>query len=327
MSAVAIQAVPSGKYNPRAPIGYMRRAPVLHKPIVGKEAIRHAALALAEMQAKDEQRRSDWQQHVWQENLKQTSTALSRGAVHAFRNQKKAQALESELEAANDRLHRAEQRMAKTEYQMRDMIKQARQKGERRRTASAAVHGRRESKGPTSTRHPPNPTSSVVSFLLTQTSTSPRRLAEQLYEHQRAESIRAAAPPQHALHVADLDDAALPAWVPGAGDPKPMPTTRWATKRVPAETSEMHHRRAPTKPQLKANRVPVSRDVMLNGAGARDALAPPDGWDGPYRARRPEGLIGPKELVVGLAQLHQASSCIAPSHRGPSQRFRPFFPQ
>ena len=76
---------------------------------------------------------------------------------------------------------------------------------------------------------------------------------------------------------------------------------RWASARGPCETTGDYHRRAPQAPKLKAKFVPASRHAMLNGVGARDCLAPPDGWDGPYRARRPTGPVGPRELVVGLA--------------------------
>ena len=42
-------------------------------------------------------------------------------------------------------------------------------------------------------------------------------------------------------------------------------------------------------------------DVATMRGRCGDALAPPDGWDGPYRVRRPTGPVGPRELVVGLA--------------------------
>ena len=254
---------------------YIRHAPVLHRPIVGKRAIRHAAQSLAKQQAADERKRTEWRQHVWQENLAQQTSALSHGAEHAFRNQQYARMLENDLEIAQERLAHAESRISKTEQKLRSHMEST----QRRRPASAAVHGRAAAArdAPPQAHHRPQQPSSAG----------------------RAQSSR----PQHP-HAAELDESIQPAWVPGLGDPKPQPTMRWATRRGPSETVEMHHRRAPTKPQLRSNCQPVSRSAMLNGAGARNAIAPPDGWDGPYRARRPEGLVGPRELVVGLAPTH-----------------------
>jgi hypothetical protein len=280
---------PPGAYNPRAPqhveFGSVRRAPVLMRPIVGKRAIEHAAQSLAEQQAADERKRSEWQQHVWQENLAQQTSALSRGAEHAFRNQMYARQLEGELKVANARLSRAENRMARTEHELHNVLRDSRQQQQQ------------QSQQQPQPQHRVAPKKRPQSAGVAQ---HRQRAASGRQGPPGASSARSALELHHPDH-ADLDEELLPAWVPGLGDPKPQPTMRWANARGPCETAEMHRRRAPQAPKLKANRVPVSRAVMLNGAGARDALAPPDGWDGPYRVRRPTGPVGPRELVVGLA--------------------------
>ena len=301
---------PPGAYNSRAPyqqaIGSMRRAPVLMRPIVGKRAIAHAAMTLAEKQAADERKRSEWQQHVWQENLTQQTSSLARGAEHAYRNQQYARQLEAQLEAANERLAHAENRMGKTEHELRNVLREQREQREqqqqwrqqqqqqqqqphrnapRRRpqSAGAASHGQRTGHGGAGGE--------------------PSAHIKQAQHRQQAASSSARSAPslRRGEDPMGLDPALYPAWVPGLGEPKPNPTQRWASARGPCETLEMHHRRAPQAPKLKPKFVPVTRHAMHNGQGARDALAPPDGWDGPYRARRPDGLIGPRELIVGLA--------------------------
>jgi hypothetical protein len=96
---------------------------------------------------------------------------------------------------------------------------------------------------------------------------------------------------------------------------------RWARQRRPGETFKQA---TPTVPRvivpslaasrsqaevMEASKASLAESVMsvaeirqagYSGSAARECIAPPETWEGPYRARRPDGPIRPHEKVVGL---------------------------
>ena len=277
---------------PPAPQVFMRNAPVLRMPkgpVRGgpKEAMARKALALAHVRAEEERRTMLWKSHVFEENLKQQTRALMRGATNAARDQRETNLLTASLEMTLATLAGAERSLARTEERVNM---------HRRLLKEEVVKANKAKRAP-----PPMPSAPAT--------------AEQYYPTGYIEGE------QH-LEAGQVDPSIAmtrPVYVPERHEPCPQPMMRWPGNLVPGSGK---HRQAPRVPVSIAQRQAAvgTRQELLAGQGARDCIAPPNHWGGPYRVRRPEGLIGPKEQVVGLTPKHNPNT--VPLRRALEQQYK-----
>ena len=81
-----------------------------------------------------------------------------------------------------------------------------------------------------------------------------------------------------------------PIYKPGYHDPAPQPAYRWAAPQDPGI-----YRPPPRVPHEREKT--LAPGSLQAGVGARNCIAPPEVWGGPYRVRRPDGPIRPFEQV------------------------------
>ena len=91
-------------FDPRAPTGYVRDAPVLYRPLVGQKALRKTAQALARKQQLELAQQQAWKAHVFEQNALMQTRCLQQGANNAARAQRQSAEIAFELERTLDAL-------------------------------------------------------------------------------------------------------------------------------------------------------------------------------------------------------------------------------